>query len=755
MTVWIVREGANDEYLEDCFANSQIAIAWKQMKGKIAPDSYSQEDLNVCLEDSYPDETSASRAAYLAIINNFCRDIAGGDWVLVPSGKGRSISVAYVVSKVLEGLEETPYFATRKVVWLAKELDREKALSKLENTSAIENPRTVVRTKVESHDLIDFLSYDVGVDVWKSLLESRVNSWVFQSNPTRWNLIEALKNRINTDWAANQNREKMRAGDLIFFRQSEPNSGVYAFGHLRKEPEFRGENQYGQFGVEVSFDYRIEEPLLKGEIASVDFLKGISQINGLQGSNFAINSESTEQLLRYLAKRFKPIRNKESSVSYWWCNVGVTRKAVKSTGFLWAHAKSKSGAELQHHSDMNKIKTGDKILLYHEGKVVAVATCTKESVDGKRPSEYPAQISSSEDDHDVPGFLVEVSVKEIEHPVSLSQLQQKLRESETSTGPLKTNGNVKLGYLFPLSEEFGSYFVRTHLVRDEGEIMVSTTSNKDIQQLAQSLCIPEVWIRETIEQLQSSKQLILYGPPGTGKTYLANAISEYFAGQDNVITIQFHPAYSYEDFFEGFRPQQSSNQEIRIIKADGPLKRLSRRAHANPDKKFVLIIDEINRGNLAKIFGELYYLLEYRNKEINLMYSPDEKFSLPGNLYIIGTMNTSDRSIALVDNAIRRRFHFVSFNPNEEPCYSLLEKWLQNNKLPDTAARLLKKLNSQLNEYELSVGPAYFMKDKVQDTQSLERTWKYSIVPLLEEYFYGDWLQRKEDFDFSTFISKV
>lgn len=753
MSVWIVREGANDEYLGDCFSLSQVAIAWKQLKGKVSPDSYSQEELGACLEKCYPEESPASRSAYLAIINNFCRDLAGGDWVLVPSGKGKFISVGYVVSRVMEGEVTTPYFATRKVVWISKEINREMILSGLSNTSAIENPRTVVRTKIESHDLVSFLNNDLGIDVWNHLLESRVNSWVFQSNPTRWNLLEALKNKINTDWAANQNREKMKAGDLIFFRQSEPNSGVYAFGHLRKEPEFRGENQYGEYGVEVSFDYRIELPLLKEEIKSNEFLSAVSQINGLQGSNFAIEPESAHALIKYLAERLKPISTGQPNPSFWWCNVGVSRKAVESTGFLWAHAKSKNGAELQHHTDMKKVNVGDKILLYHEGKVVAVATCSKESVDGKRPSEYPAQISSAEDDHDVPGFLVEVSLDVLGESVPLVELQEKLRETNGPSGPLKTDGNVKLGYLFSLSEEFGRYFLKTYLVGNEGENMVS--NNEGLQKLSRELCIPETWISEMIEQLQGSKQVILYGPPGTGKTYLASAISDYFAGPENVVTIQFHPAYSYEDFFEGFRPEQTEDQAVKIIKTDGPLKRLSERAKANPNKEFVLIIDEINRGNLAKIFGELYFLLEYRDKTINLMYSPNEEFSLPNNLYIIGTMNTADRSIALVDNAIRRRFQFISFDPNEEPCASLLEKWLRQNKLPDTSAKLLKKLNAQLNEHELSIGPAYFMKDKVQNRQSLERTWKYSIIPLLEEYFYGDWRQRKDDFDFTALISRL
>jgi 5-methylcytosine-specific restriction protein B len=163
-------------------------------------------------------------------------------------------------------------------------------------------------------------------------------------------------------------------------------------------------------------------------------------------------------------------------------------------------------------------------------------------------------------------------------------------------------------------------------------------------------------LAEVIDQITRSKQVIFYGPPGTGKTYIGKAIAQYLATKENTEIIQFHPSFSYEDFFEGFRPTEKSDGSVSLEKVDGPLKRIAASARSNPDKQYVLIIDEINRGNLAKVFGELYFLLEYRDEEISLMYSKAEKFSLPTNLIFIGTMNTADRSIALVDRAIRRRF---------------------------------------------------------------------------------------------------
>src|SRR5262249_45715645 len=144
-------------------------------------------------------------------------------------------------------------------------------------------------------------------------------------------------------------------------------------------------------------------------------------------------------------------------------------------------------------------------------------------------------------------------------------------------------------------------------------------------------------------------QVIFYGPPGTGKTYVAQELAEYVTSAGGSWQlVQFHPAYTYEDFFEGYRPKldgQSLGFELRW----GPLRRIVKAAEDDPTHPYVLVVDEINRGNLPKIFGELYFLLEYRDRSVRLQYSPEKEFELPQNLFVIGTMNTSDRSIALVD----------------------------------------------------------------------------------------------------------
>lgn len=147
----------------------------------------------------------------------------------------------------------------------------------------------------------------------------------------------------------------------------------------------------------------------------------------------------------------------------------------------------------------------------------------------------------------------------------------------------------------------------------------------------------------------------------------------------------------------------------------------------------------MNRGNLAKVFGELYFLLEYRDQRINLQYNSDEKFDLPPNLFIIGTMNTADRSIAMVDAAIRRRFAFVELHPQEGMTSGLLERFLEARGLDSRPAQLLKALNAEIamEDRDLMIGPSYFMKDHTGTDAGLKQLWKYELLPLLEEHYYG------------------
>ena len=197
-------------------------------------------------------------------------------------------------------------------------------------------------------------------------------------------------------------------------------------------------------------------------------------------------------------------------------------------------------------------------------------------------------------------------------------------------------------------------------------------------------------------------------------------------------------------------PVDEGDGQVKFKLRDGPLVQIAKRAQEDPDGEYYLIIDEINRGNIAKVFGELYFLLEYRNEAIRLQYL-DDSFSLPSNLHIIGTMNTADRTIALVDLALRRRFSFVEFHPDRWPVQGLLRRWLDSNAL-DMAwvADLVDSANEKLNDRHAAIGPSYFMKNGL-DEDMARRIWKHNVLPYIEEHLFGEH-DRLSEFDLDALL---
>jgi 5-methylcytosine-specific restriction protein B len=260
--------------------------------------------------------------------------------------------------------------------------------------------------------------------------------------------------------------------------------------------------------------------------------------------------------------------------------------------------------------------------------------------------------------------------------------------------------------------------------------------------LADELLVPESFLADVVALLEDKRQVIFYGPPGTGKTYLARKLAQFLApGPTRNTLVQFHPSTSYEDFFEGFRPEADGGTMIYKIRK-GPLARMAQQSLDAPGKRHVMIIDEINRANLPKVFGELLFLLEYRNEHVPTLYRPDDPFELPSDLWFIGTMNTADRSIALIDAALRRRFHFVPFFPNHGPMDGLLDRWLDRHEksaawIGELVAQVNAELADALGGPHLQIGPSHFMKPGL-DMVAVKRIWNYNIEPFIEDQFFGD-----------------
>lgn len=276
---------------------------------------------------------------------------------------------------------------------------------------------------------------------------------------------------------------------------------------------------------------------------------------------------------------------------------------------------------------------------------------------------------------------------------------------------------------------------------DEEDLTEDETAVDHLAAAADDLLIDLEYLEEIVELLDDRKQVVFYGPPGTGKTYVAQRLAEALAEGEpsRWQLVQFHPSTSYEDFFEGFRPEVVDGAMSYELQP-GPLARMADLAAADRHHTYVLVIDEINRANIPKVFGELLYLLEYRDRPVRALYRPDTEFFLPPNLRFIGTMNTADRSIGLVDAAMRRRFGFVGFFPDQEPMAGLLPEWLRKNGEPEWVAQLVDQVNERLRESlsrHLQIGPSFFLK-KGLDQDKVAKIWKHSIEPFIEDQFFGD-----------------
>jgi hypothetical protein len=255
------------------------------------------------------------------------------------------------------------------------------------------------------------------------------------------------------------------------------------------------------------------------------------------------------------------------------------------------------------------------------------------------------------------------------------------------------------------------------------------------RRLADEMYYPVEFVAKVLRLVEHKKQVVFYGPPGTGKTYFARALAAHLAaGGDTVETVQFHPSYSYEEFVEGYRPRTIDGQ-LSYEVVDGPLKRLALTAAAHPDRTHVLIVDELNRALVSKVLGELYFLLEYRNESIRLQYS-EQPFRLPPNLVLIATMNTADRSIALVDAALRRRFHFVGLYPDQPPVSGLLGRFLAGNDLDVLAwlPAVVDAANGLVPDRHLALGPSHFLRPDLTEAD-VELIWEHSVMPYFEEQF--------------------
>ncbi len=279
---------------------------------------------------------------------------------------------------------------------------------------------------------------------------------------------------------------------------------------------------------------------------------------------------------------------------------------------------------------------------------------------------------------------------------------------------------------------------------DETEELESDYKKYTVDDFLNDVYISKKEYEVLVDLLKTKKNIVLEGAPGVGKTFISKRLAYSILGcknQEQVMMIQFHQSYSYEDFIEGFRPNVNGEGfELR----KGAFYQFCKKAEEDSDNDYFFLIDEINRGNISKIFGELFMLIENdkRGNQLHLLYS-DELFAVPSNVYIIGMMNTADRSLAMLDYALRRRFAFYEVQPKfHTQSFQNYIHSLNSDKLNNLIDVIIRLNNDIKNDESLGsgfcIGHSYFCNIKEVTDLTLSRIVEYEIIPLLKEYWFDD-----------------